>query len=60
MQDTVIMAFRKRLKKRGYTEISIKKIKDSANYIVTAIEPLARLEVSIEYPIVGMHHSFRF
>ena len=58
MQDTVIMAFRKRLKKRGYTNISIIRCKDKTRenyknfYTVSANEPLANQRVSVEYPLL--------
>ena len=60
MQNSIVMAFRKRLKKHGYTDISIKKIKDSENYLVTVIEPLAHTVISVEYPLFGMYHLFKF
>lgn len=60
MQSPVIMAFRKRLGKRGYREISIFKIKDSANYRVTATEPLGGVLVTAEYSLGQMDRSFKF
>lgn len=60
MQNVVILAFRKRLKKRGYSNVSICKVKDSENYLVTAIEPLAGIQVSCEYDIFAMRDGFRF
>lgn len=60
MQNTTIMAFRKRLKKRGYVDVSIKKLKDSDLYLVTAVEPLAKIQVSRECSIVFMYNKFRF
>lgn len=60
MQQVTIMAFRKRLKKRGYTEISIYRDKETGLYIVKAKEPLANAIVSCEYSIVAMYHAMRF
>lgn len=43
------MAFRKRMKKRGYTDISIVRVKDKPLfYLVTAIDPACRVLVSSE------------
>lgn len=56
MQPPIVMAFRKRLKKKGYTDIKIKKSKVSSNYVVTAIEPLADTECYREYCLHSMHH----
>lgn len=60
MQNVHILAFRKRLKKRGYTNISIKKKKDSDLYIVSAVEPLAKVDIVTSYSIYDMSKSFRF
>jgi len=60
MQQPTVMAFRKRLKKRGYTKISIKRIKKTGNFMVTAVEPLAGVVVSREYSLVEMYNTFRF
>ncbi len=61
MQSPIVMAFRKRLKKRGYTEISIKMIKeDNQSYIVSAIEPLAHQKIIATYSIIGMCNSFKW
>lgn len=60
MQHRILLAFRKRLKNRGYTNISIcrsKTIQD--NYIVTAREPLANVKVSIEYSLSTFSHLMR-
>lgn len=49
MQNTIIMAFRKRLKNRGYKNVSIKIIKEGENkgkYIVTAEEPLSYTNIT--------------
>lgn len=40
-QSVVIMAFRKRLKKRGYTDISICWNAKKKLYQITAVDPLA-------------------
>lgn len=60
MQSNVVMAFRKRLKKRGYTDISIKYNKEKAIYNIKAIEPLGHLCICADYSIIAMHHSFKF
>ena len=60
MQVTTVMAFRKRLKNRGYADISIKKVKDKNNYyVISAVEPLAKVTVSVEYYVGQMNSSFR-
>ena len=59
MQTQSIMAFRKRLKKRGYTNISIIRCKDKTRenyknfYTVTANEPLANQKIVVEYPLIA-------
>lgn len=57
-QDVVVMAFRKRLKNRGYICISIKRL-SSGNFLVSAVEPLAGFGVQVEMSIVDMHLSMR-
>ena len=65
MQDASIMAFRKRLKKRGYTNISIVRCKDKTRenyknfYTVTANEPLANQKIVVEYPFVAFYWLMR-
>lgn len=59
MQSTVVMAFRKRLSKRGYKNICIKKSKENDIYIVLAKEPLAGVVVQAEYSNEKMYRSFR-
>lgn len=64
MQRPVIMAFRKRLKSFGYSNVSIcQKKKDGkvipGIYTVSAVEPLAGNPVSAEYSVSRMAHSFR-
>ena len=64
MQHPVVLAFRKRLIKRGYTCVSIFREKDhgiyTGNYIVTAIEPLGCNVVSSVFSLSGLYHAFRF
>ena len=57
MQSSTVMAFRKRLKSRGYTDICIKRAEKHSdiNYTVTAVEPLTRAVVSCEYDLGAMH-----
>lgn len=63
MQDIVVGAFRKRLSKRGYSYISIKRVRSpfisSERYIVSAREPLAYELVTVELTIEAMYHMFR-
>lgn len=40
MQSNIVMAFRWRLKKRGYLDVHIKSL-GAGNYFVRALEPLA-------------------
>lgn len=54
------MAFRKRLKKRGYKDVSIKFNKESGLYVISALEPLANTLINVEYSIDRMFRSFRF
>lgn len=65
-QNTTVMAFRKRLKKRGYEEISIKSYKGEENkviseilFMVTAIEPLSGNRVCRLCGYEFMNDSFR-
>lgn len=60
MQNLVVLAFRKRLKKRGYLNISIHKVKGSDEYTVTAVEPLAGVQVSRRLDLFDMNQGFRF
>ncbi len=61
MQSPIVMSFRKRLKKRGYTDVCIKRKKDDINcYIVMAVDPLASVLVTVEYTLGMMDRSFRF
>ena len=61
MQDPVVMAFRKRMKHHGYTEIEIYKLRPfDGRYLVRAIEPLSHTKVSVKFDHVDMHNAFRF
>lgn len=62
MQPAYVMAYRKRLKKRGYSNINIKRvIRSKADaYLVTAVEPLSGQQVKQIVNAVIMHNSFRF
>ena len=52
MQNTILLAFRKRLKNRGYTNISICRCKDHNNcYVCTCNEPLSNTPVRCEYSL---------
>lgn len=65
MQDCVVMAFRKRLRFRGYSDISICIARDNDDkrmldkYVVQAVEPLAGVLISALYSKEKMHNSFR-
>ena len=59
-QSTTVMAFRKRLKSYGYTNIEIMKIYGYVDrYNVRATEPLGKNRVVAEYTSTQMHNSFR-
>lgn len=64
MQNCVVMAFRKRLIKRGYTHVSI--LREKINgvytgyYVVKAVEPLGSSAVSVVYSVDRMYFGFRF
>lgn|GEM_PF-2541053 len=65
MQTNTVMAFRKRMKKRGYTYISIYKSKKlkymySPEYKVSAREPLANTLITTVIHINDMNEMFRF
>lgn len=61
MQSTTVMAFRKRMKSHGYTEISIYKIRPfTGNYLVFAREPLTNSYVSVRMTEIAMGNAFRF
>lgn len=62
-QNTIVMAFRKRMKSFGYHDITIKHIKGvgrSDLYQVSAIEPLSGTRVSVVYnDCYQMSRAFR-
>lgn len=60
-QSCTVMAFRKRLKSYGYTEIEIIKIKGyyPERYKIKAIEPLGKNLIETEYTTTEMHNSFK-
>ena len=63
MQSNIVMAFRKRLKKTGYEDISIKQMRGegipAGEYTVTAIEPLAGMKITAYYTLSAMHMAFK-
>ena len=64
MQCPTIMSFRKRLSNRGYSYISIKRIRcyhfnNSGTYKVCAIEPLSKSLVSCDLSVIDMDKLFR-
>ena len=61
MQDPIVMAFRKRMKSHGYTEIMIYKMRPfHGRYYVSALEPLSHTQVSVKFGHSDMHNAFRF
>lgn len=61
MQAPIVMAFRKRMKACGYTQIEIyKKRPFNGVYLVSAVEPLVHVRVRADYDHFAMHNSFRF
>lgn len=59
-QSCTVMAFRKRLKSYGYTNIEITKIRGHLDtYKVRAVEPLGKTLITVEYTTTEMNHSFR-
>ena len=60
-QSPVIMAFRKRLKKRGYTDISIVRVYGYMDrFKVSACDPLFHRYGHIELTLTEMFDLFRF
>lgn len=63
MQSNIVMAFRKRLKRWGYRDISIRQYCvegiPSGEYSVIATEPLAGMKVCANYTLAMMHHAFK-
>lgn len=58
-QSTVVMAFRKRLKSYGYTDISIKYDRKKDVFCVEANEPLGGNRVQRIMPEMTMYYLFR-
>ncbi len=60
MQNKILLSFRKRLKNRGYNEISIYQNKlNPQNYIVRAREPLSNQFITCEYPLLKFNELMR-
>lgn len=61
MQHRILLAFRKRLKNRGYTEISIyqSKFHPQNYYIVRVREPLSNQFITCEYPLLKFNELMR-
>ena len=57
-QKDVVSAFRKRLSKLGYTDISIVSVSPSC-YRVTAVEPLGGCLMSVKYDLSQISKAFR-
>lgn len=63
-QEHDVMAFRKRLKSAGYTDIHIYRDNSLANrgknlYDVSAVEPLAGQTVRVSLSLAHMRHGFQ-
>ena len=64
-QCHTLLAFRKRLSKRGYKDIHIKQARDDAGkvkndiYVVSAVEPLSGSVVSTERSVIALHAMMR-
>ena len=65
MQDRILLSFRKRLKKRGYTNIKIVKTRDvngncmQDRYTVYANEPLSGIRVCTERNLIDFYYLIR-
>ena len=61
MQDPILLAFRKRLKKRGYYDISICRAPSEGKdyYRVYCNEPLAGVRIVKAYPLTTFHRLMR-
>ena len=62
MQDNILLAFRKRLKNRGYYEISIKKVKSTEEkdlYRLTCREPLSCTSIEVTKKLVSFHYLLK-
>jgi hypothetical protein len=60
VQPAYVMAFRKRMKKRGYKNITIKYRKDKKMYVVSGDEPLSGCRVIRECGYDFICNGFRF
>ena len=64
-QCHILLAFRKRLAKRGYKDIHIKQARDNAGkvkndiYVVSAVEPLSGSVVSAERSVIALYSMMR-
>ena len=64
-QCHALLAFRKRLTKRGYKEIHIKQARDDAGniksdiYVVSAVEPLSGSVVTTERSVIALNAMIR-
>lgn len=64
-QCHILLAFRKRLAKRGYKDIHIKQARDDAGkvkndiYVVSAVEPLSGSVVSTERSVIALNAMMR-
>lgn len=58
-QPVEVMAFRKRLRKRGYTAISILRDTNQGVYRVSACEPLAGQRVETKMSYQDMYEAMR-
>lgn len=60
MQNNVVMAFRKRAKNRGYTEIQIYRVENERDlYLISAVEPLFHRVISGKMSLLEMHYCWR-
>ena len=62
MQCHILLAFRKRLKKRGYSDIHIKRFKNSDGkelYSCSAIEPLSGTRVTTVRSVIAFNSLIR-
>lgn len=64
-QCHILLAFRKRLAKRGYKDIHIKQARDDAGkvkndiYVVSAVEPLSGSVVTTERSVIALNAMMR-
>lgn len=59
-QSRTVMAFRKRLKSYGYTNIEITKRQGYIDlYTVRATEPLGKKYITVEYSSLQMNEAFK-